>query len=207
MRKRLPKGLYAILDLDSIGESSILPTAEIFLREGAPILQLRAKEREPQPLLPLCHELRRLTSSYGAFFVMNDSADLALRCGADGVHLGRQDLDAETARKRLGPDFMIGLSTHNLKQVEQANSLFIDYIGFGPIFSTPSKEAPDPVVGVSLLKEAVKRSRHPVVAIGGIHLQNLDAVLTTQPHAIAMIQGLLHPTPSIAVRKILQKLP
>ncbi|MBI4208367.1 MAG: thiamine phosphate synthase [Deltaproteobacteria bacterium] len=206
MKKNLPKGLYAILDLDSIEESSILQTAEIFLREGAPILQLRAKKREPQSLLPLCQELRKLTSGYGAFFVMNDSVNLALRCGADGVHLGSQDLDAQTARKRLGPNFTIGLSTHNLDQVEQANPLSIDYIGFGPIFSTSSKEAPDPVVGTSLLKEAVKRSRHPVVAIGGIHLQNLEAVLAAQPHAIAMIQGLLSPTPSIAVREILKKL-
>ncbi len=206
MKDLFLKKLYAILDLDSMGESLVLEIANVFLKEGGSILQLRTKKKDPLSSLPLSHQLRQLTLNYKALFIINDFLELALRCGADGIHLGQEDLPVPAARAKLGPGQIIGLSTHNLNQIEEANRLPIDYIGFGPVFPTQSKKTSEPAVGLSLLREAMKRSNHPVVAIGGIHLQNLDEVLTAKPHAVAMIQGLLSPPPPLAVQKILQKL-
>lgn len=201
---KLPKGLYAILDLGRTGDRPPLETATLFLEGGGSILQLRAKGRPLSELLPLARQLRALTARYGVPFIVNDSVELAIKSGAAGVHLGQKDLDIRTARKEGGCDLLIGLSTHTREEVERAQELPLDYIAFGPIFPTESKVDSGPPVGVTLLKEVVRKSRLPVVAIGGITPHNLPSVLEAKPHAIALIGGLLTPTPQQGVQAILE---
>ena len=134
--------------------------------------------------------LSEVTKRYGVTFIVNDRLDLALAVEADGVHVGQDDLPVESIRKIAPPDFIVGLSTHNLEQVKEANrGALADYIGFGPVYPTTTKENPDPVTGVGALCEAVKESKLPVVAIGGINPANVEPVLKCKPAGIAVVRA------------------
>jgi thiamine-phosphate pyrophosphorylase len=126
-----------------------------------------------------------------AAFLVNDRADVAALCGADGVHLGQEDLPPEKAQRLLGASSIIGYSTHNREQVIQAARLPVDYIAVGPIFPTATKQDPDPVVGVELIAEARRVTGKPLVAIGGITLENAPAALAAGASAVAVISDLL----------------
>jgi len=138
----------------------------------------------------------------GTLFIVNDRPDIAFASQADGVHLGQDDLPAAEARKLIGTAMLLGLSTHNLKQVAAANDAPVDYIGFGPLFATNSKERPDPVTGPDALKAALAISRHPVVAIGGLNLDRIRR-LQSSPHNVAVIRAVSDaPDPLTAMRAI-----
>jgi thiamine-phosphate pyrophosphorylase len=127
----------------------------------------------------------------GTAVVINDRVDIALVTGADGVHLGQDDLPVTEARRLLGPDAIIGLSTHNLDQVEQARRLPVDYVAFGPIFETATKADHEPVTGARQLRNIRKAVNDiPLVAIGGITPENLISVLENGANSAAMISGL-----------------
>jgi thiamine-phosphate pyrophosphorylase len=156
---------------------------------------LRVKAQLTGPLVELARELSHLTantenSPEKRYLIINDRPDVALLAKADGVHLGQDDLPPKIVRQVLGDNAIIGLSTHNLEQVKRANAENIDYIGFGPIFPTTTKDNASQVVGTKLLADAVRCSRHPVVAIGGISFARLPDVITASPAAIAMISAL-----------------
>ena len=127
----------------------------------------------------------------GGVFIVNDRADVARAVDADGVHVGQDDLPVESARALVGPGKLIGYSTHVLEQVREADRSTADYIAFGPIFPTASKENPDAVVGLEGLAEARKATRKPLVAIGGITLENARAVIEAGADSVAVIRGLL----------------
>jgi thiamine-phosphate pyrophosphorylase len=169
----LPSGLYAIVDGSAARPPLDLVAA--FVRGGAAVVQLRLKQVGAGELVRLAREARNVCAGK-ALLLINDRPDVARVAEADGVHLGQEDLPSDAARVILGPRALIGVSTHSDAEIDAAQSA--DYIGFGPIFATPSKPGaslPEPH-GIDGLRRAVQRSRVPVVAIGGITAANARAV-------------------------------
>jgi thiamine-phosphate pyrophosphorylase len=171
---------YAITDQASALGRSDEEVAFGLLKGGASCLQYRAKKISARQQWETALELRRMTLSFGAFFVVNDRVDLALDSGADGVHLGQDDLPVASARRlarRAGrEDLLIGRSTHSFEQAAEAVEAGADYIGYGPLYATQTKENNVAPVGVQSLREIVRWVSVPVVAIGGIKLDRLDEV-------------------------------
>jgi thiamine-phosphate pyrophosphorylase len=191
---RIVKGLYAILDLDFLGQRGVEPLAfaDALLAGQPGALQLRAKSAGARDTLALLRALKTRASAAGVPLFANDRPDLAILAGCSGVHLGQSDLPLEDAR-RLAPELALGVSTHDLDQLDRALETRPAYVAFGPIFRTLSKRDPEPTVGLGALAEAGRRCRAagiPLVAIGGLTLDNLPSVA---PHADAgaLISALL----------------
>ncbi|HOD70726.1 MAG TPA: thiamine phosphate synthase [Deltaproteobacteria bacterium] len=170
-RRTLSRGLYLILTDPPAGYEAF---AEMAAAEGIPAIQLRYKGDDAGMFLRAARALREITRGTDTLFIVNDRIDIALMSGADGVHLGQKDIPPKEARDLAGERMIIGLSTHTLDQVERSGSEPVDYIGFGPVFPPFSKKDHEPVTGVEALREAALRSRHPVVAIGGITRERLE---------------------------------
>lgn len=192
MASALPAGLYGMLDLSSAppapGTPSILPRhiyGPLF-DAGVGVLQLRMKDASAALMLAVLDEVR-LHRPPGTLLIVNDRLDVALAGGADGVHLGQDDLPLAAARRLCPPGFLIGVSTHNEAQAAAALAQGADYIGFGPIFATGSKRNPDPVVGVERLRAVCASTRTPVVAIGGISLERVPELVAAGARAVAII--------------------
>jgi thiamine-phosphate pyrophosphorylase len=186
--------LYAILDVgDRVSADDAPKAMRALLDGGARTIQLRAKQLPARRLLELARGLCQDAHGRGALFIVNDRPDVALLCGADGVHLGQDDLPAPLVRPWLPAEMMIGVSCHSIADVETALlEGAASYLGFGPVFLTRSKESPDPVVGLDGLAQACRRAAQvPVVAIGGIQRDNIAAVLAAGAHGAAMISALL----------------
>ena len=183
--------LYAILDTSLRPELSPAAILEPLLRAGVKVIQYRHKEPFHSAHFEQCAALARWVHSFGGEFIVNDRADVAKLCGADGVHLGQDDLPPDKARLFLGKGSMIGFSTHNLEQARQAVSLPVDYIAIGPVFPTTSKKEPDPVVGLGVVAQVRSLTTLPLVAIGGITLENAPAVVQAGANAVAVIGDLL----------------
>ena len=199
MRTFLRHGLYLILTDPRDGYETLCRWA---VEAGLPAVQLRYKGHNEREHLALARALRQITKGTGTLFIVNDRPDIALVSQADGVHLGQDDLPVAEARQLIGPIMLLGLSTHNLKQVAAANAAPVDYIGFGPLFATLSKAQPDPVTGPGALKAALSVSRHPVVAIGGLNLERIRP-LQAHPHNAAVIRAVSDaPDPLAAMRAI-----
>lgn len=172
--------LYAITDQASALGRSDEEVALGLLKGGATCLQYRAKKVSARQQWDTAIELRRLTLAYHALFIVNDRVDLALDCGADGVHLGQDDLPIASARrlaKRMDrEDLLVGRSTHSPEQAAEAEKSGADYIGYGPLYATQTKENNVPPVGAASLRDIVRWTSVPVVAIGGIKLAQLKEV-------------------------------
>ncbi|HXK17455.1 MAG TPA: thiamine phosphate synthase [Polyangiaceae bacterium] len=169
------RGLYPIVDLDTLAQRSVavFPFAEAILTARPPLLQLRAKHQAPRVVLELLTQLKPLCARAGTLLFANDRPDLALLAEVDGVHVGQDDLPVEAVR-RLPGRLRIGVSTHNEKQLSQALALRPDYVAYGPIFATASKEHADPALGLLALARAAELARVagiPLVAIGGLTLE------------------------------------
>jgi thiamine-phosphate pyrophosphorylase len=197
-KPRLGRGFYGIADV-SVLRSRGLGLEEgllALLASGAPIVQLRWKGAPAGELLEAARKLVSLCDAAGALSIVNDRVDVAIASGAGGVHLGQDDLPLASARGMLREGALIGVSTHDLRQVEQAVAAGADYIGFGPVFSTSTKDNPDPVVGIEGLRETVGlvSGRLPVVAIGGIDLSRVLTVARAGADLAAVISEVLgHP--------------
>jgi thiamine-phosphate pyrophosphorylase len=169
---------------------------EELLQAGATLIQYRDKSDNPQRLLHYSQELRRITKGR-ATFIINDRVDLCLASDADGVHLGQDDLSPIAARKifaasRLRDNpLLIGFSTHNLEQVQEADTMPVDYVAIGPVFATASKANPDPVVGLEGVRRAREATGKPLVAIGGITRSNCRQVREAGADSVAVISDLL----------------
>jgi thiamine-phosphate pyrophosphorylase len=186
--------LYGIVDNSAAPGRTHLEIAAALLGAGVGVLQLRDKAASDAELRRSVEELLPLVRAAGAELILNDRLDLATEFEGVGVHLGQADADPSEARRKLGADALIGWSTHDLLQVEAAQSLPLDYLGFGPIFSATGKHlspgderAPMGPRGTTNLAEAVRTSALPIVAIGGINEVNLDDVLRTGVQLIAAI--------------------
>lgn len=190
MVRSIPR-LCAIIDAAQIAERSPAAVAEILLSAGVRLIQYRDKRASSRELFQNSREIAVQVRGTDTIFIVNDRADVARAVKADGVHVGQDDLLVELARRVLGPAKLIGYSTHLLAQVVEADRSSADYIAFGPIFPTQSKENPDPVVGPEGLSEARRRTRKPLVAIGGITVQNARAVIQAGADSVAVISDLL----------------
>lgn len=184
-------GLYVIIT------NPVLPyrkIAEICANNEIRFLQLREKNLTDHEILQAAFEIHDVLKGSNTSLMINDRLDLAMACRACGLHLGQEDMPFELAEKVLGKkrcEMLMGLSTHNLKQLEDAQQTNADYLGFGPVFPTTSKEKPDPVVGLENLKKAVELSQKPLVAIGGIFPHNLEAVLDAGAKNICLLRYLM----------------
>jgi thiamine-phosphate pyrophosphorylase len=168
------RGLYPIVDLDTLAKRNVSPLtlANAVLTARPAVLQLRAKRQTPRQVLSLLRELKPLCRAAGTLLFANDRPDLALIAGVDGVHVGQDDVPVAEVR-RLSATLRVGVSTHDERQLEQALAERPDYVAFGPIFSTVSKELADPEVGLARLAHAAELARAagvPLVAIGGLTL-------------------------------------
>jgi thiamine-phosphate pyrophosphorylase len=189
LRRRLSSALVYLVtpanpragDLDEL-----LPRV---LQAGVDVVQLREKQMEAGPLLGYCEIVRRRTSEFGALFVVNDRVDVALAAGADGVHLGQDDLPPGEARRQLGPVPLIGLSTHSEAQFLAALAAGADYAAVGPVFSTPTKPG-RPAVGLDLVGFSADRADRPVFAIGGVNSANLPAVMEAGARRVAVVRAI-----------------
>jgi len=160
------------------------------LKGGVKWVQHRDKVRSKREIYEKTVRLRRLTKDFKALFIVNDYVDIAFCVNADGVHLGQDDLPLKEARRILGKKKIIGISTHNLKQAIEAERDGADYIGFGPVFQTMTKDAGEPK-GIDMLREIKTKVKIPVVAIGGINLENIMSVLNTGIDAVAVTSAIL----------------
>jgi thiamine-phosphate pyrophosphorylase len=198
----LPYGIYAIVDGSAAHRPIDLVGA--FVRGGAAVVQLRLKEAGAGELLRVAREARKLCAGR-ALLIVNDRPDVARLAEADGVHLGQEDLPWQAARAILGPAACIGVSTHSDAEIDAAQGA--DYIGFGPIFATTSKPGSSlpPPHGPEGLRRAVLRSRAPVVAIGGIGVENAPEMARVGARGVAAIAQLCNaPDPEAATRAMVE---
>jgi thiamine-phosphate pyrophosphorylase len=189
---------YPILDVSCFPTVELLLTAaEQLLNAGAEIIQYRDKLSDSGTVVVQARALRELCSRTGMSkpheikLIMNDRADLCLAAGCDGVHLGQDDLLPESARKIIGQERWLGVSTHNPQQVIKADNTSADYVAIGPVFATASKANPDPVIGLEGVRQARSLTQKPLVAIGGITRENCRSVIEAGADAVAVISDLI----------------
>jgi thiamine-phosphate pyrophosphorylase len=183
--------IYAILDVGALGERSPAKAAALLADSGIETIQLRAKALPDRHLYTLAEECRRAVDGSGAALWIDDRPDVAAAVGADGVHLGQRDLPPAEARKVVGPECRIGLSTHDDQQLAAAAAdPDVDLVAVGPVFPTASKAAPDPVVGLSFVRRARAATAKLLVAIGGIDADNLAEVLAAGADEVAVLSAL-----------------
>jgi len=186
----LPR-LYPIVDASCFREyAALFAASEDLAAAGCTLLQYRDKSGNARQMLDQARELRaRLGPSIK--LIMNDRADLCLAADFDGLHIGQDDLSPESARRIIGPDRWLGLSTHNPEQLAEADKTSADYLAIGPVFATASKANPDPVVGLEGLRRARELTCKPLVAIGGITRSNARSVIDAGADSVAVISDLL----------------
>jgi thiamine-phosphate pyrophosphorylase len=199
--------LYVILDAALLPSDPIELTKKL-LDAGARLFQYRNKTSSSRELLHASQALCLTVRQRGGTFLVNDRADIAHLAGANGVHLGQGDLGVSAARKVVGKDCLIGLSTHNLQQFNAAIESCVDYIAIGPIFPTSGKQNPDPVVGIDFIRTVRKLTTKPIVAIGGITLERTRQVLDAGADSVAVISDILKARkPADRARQYLQTIP
>jgi thiamine-phosphate pyrophosphorylase len=190
-RARFPGGLYALCDDSVRGELPLGQKARLALDGGARVVQLRMKRTPPRDALSALRAVLELTRARGALCLVNDRVDLALIGGADGVHLGDEDLPVQEARRLLGSTALIGRTARQLDGIEAARGAGADYVGLGPIFPTGTKTVGHPPLGVDTLRAIAATSPLPIVAISGITAGNIAEVAAAGAHAAAVASDLL----------------
>jgi thiamine-phosphate pyrophosphorylase len=155
---------------------------------GAGMIELRDREHPRNAVERSGHTFRRLANTYGALFIVNDDPHLALELRADGVHVGQDDMDPAEARKIMGPDAIIGLSTHSREQIEAAAKQPVDYISVGPVWETPTKEG-RPATGLEVIGIAAEIAETPWFAIGGIHTENAGEVVSAGAERLCVVRA------------------
>ena len=182
--------LYGILDMGYVEPSETLRVAKEMLEGGVEILQLRAKKLRQPDVLALARPLAPLCRRFEVPFIINDHPEIVAESGADGVHIGQDDMAVEKAREIMGSGKIVGLSTHSVLQAKSALDEKPDYIGFGPLFSTPTK--PDyTAIGTSKIKDVHRCVSLPIYCIGGIKLENLPKVIAAGAQRAVVVSGIL----------------
>lgn len=200
------KPLYAILDTDVLAARGLAPleVCDVWLAGGIQLIQLRAKALSSGAMLSLAEALLQRTRAAGAHLIINDRADIAAMCGADGVHVGQDDLSPEDVRRVVGDDAVVGVSTHTDAQVEAAVTKYVSYVAVGPVFGTHTKATGYDAVGLDLVQRAsvvVHAAGLPLVAIGGIDAGRAQSVLQAGADSVAVISDLVgHTLPETITR-------
>lgn len=183
--------LYAILDLGTVAPDAALETAGRLLAAGVDVLQLRAKQSSESEIAALARALAPRCRAAGVPFILNDHPHLVPETGADGVHIGQDDGPLDVARRAAGEGKIVGRSTHSIEQARAAWSEGADYIGFGPLFATPTKPDYAPI-GLADIAVVQSESPVPVFCIGGIKRENLPVVYDAGARRAVIVTGLLH---------------
>ncbi len=200
----LPTPLYVVLDRGAAADRDLLPLLDAVLAGGCRVVQLREKIMPLSDLYPVALALRRRCREAGCLFIVNDRVDLALAVEADGVHVGQDDLPAREARRLLRPGMILGVSTHDESQARRARDDGADYVAVGSMFPTGSKTG-FRLVGPDLLRRVRPEIRVPLVAIGGITVDNVAEVIRAGADAVAVISAVCaSPDPAAAARRFLE---
>ena len=200
----LPTPLYVILDRGPAGTGDLGRLLDAVLEGGCRVVQLREKAMQPSELFPLAQTLRRRCREAACLFIVNDRVDLALAVEADGVHVGQEDLPAREARRLLRPGMILGVSTHDEGQARHARDDGADYIAVGSMFPTGSKPG-FRLVGPDLVRRVRGEISQPIVAIGGITVDNVGEVVEAGADAVAVISAVCAAgDPAAAVRRFLE---
>ena len=170
-------------------EAAAASAVEPALRGGADLIQLRDKTAGDDDIVRAGRELRALCSGHGALFLVNDRPDLALACEADGVHVGQDDMPVDDARRIVGPDRIVGTSTHSPEQVDAADASDADYYAVGPVFETPTKEG-RPATGWDLIGYAAGRATKPWFAIGGMDAETASAAGAAGAERVVVVRAI-----------------
>lgn len=181
--------LYAVTDRSWTGKKTLAEQVEAALKGGVTCVQLREKELDSAAFLAEAKEIQTLCRSYGVPFLINDNVEIALACGADGVHLGQKDMDAAEARERLGKERIIGVSARSVEQALAAEKAGASYLGTGAVFGTATKKDARPI-DRETLKAICNAVSIPVVAIGGIHKGNLAKLAGTGVDGAALVSAI-----------------
>ncbi len=183
--------LYAVTNL-KIKDDSIIEKIDSAYRGGVDIVQLRSKVLTDSELIRLGLKIKKISARHGKIFIVNDRIDIAAACHADGVHLGQDDLSIKTAKtilRRIDENILVGKSTHCVRQAIEAEKEGSDYIGVGPVFSTPTKPSVLPV-GLRFIKDVTPQIEIPYFAIGGIDENNLNDVLSAGASRVAVVRAI-----------------
>lgn len=184
-------------DIDWIVEEAV--------KGGATMVQLREKDCSTREFIELAAKLKETLKPLGIPLLINDRIDVALAVDADGVHIGQSDMPYKTARALLGPDKIIGLSVENMEDIRVANELDVDYVGISPVYSTHTKTDTAAPFGLEGLREAVKLSIHPTVAIGGMNMKTAKDVMACGTDGIAVVSAIVSAdSPCEAARNLLE---
>ena len=197
------RGLYLVTDRDLCGQKSLENVIMKAVRGGVAYVQLREKEISTRQFVEEALRIRQLLEPYKIPLIINDRVDVALACGADGVHIGQEDMPYATARSLLGAKTIIGLSVETWEDVEEGQKLDVDYIGVSPVFATPTKTDTKGAWGLAGLAKIKAFSRHPIVAIGGINESNAAAVVKAGAECLALVSAICAADdPEAAARKL-----
>lgn len=185
------KGLYLVTDESALLGKDLLCSVEQAIRGGVAAVQLREKTATTRAFVEKALEVKAITDRYGVPLIINDRIDVALACGAAGVHIGQSDMHYAMVRSLMPEGTIIGLSVENMEQVVEANGFDVDYIAASPVFSTPTKSDTLVEWGLAGVSEIRRASRHPLVAIGGIGVSNIATVSAAGADSIAVVSAVL----------------
>lgn len=179
-------GFYLVMTDPVVGYAKC---AEAAVKAGVRIVQLRMKHASREEILREAREVRRVTAGTGTLFIVNDDPLIASEAGADGVHVGQDDMAPDEVRSRYPDLRIVGLSTHNPDQVRASVTQPVDYIGVGPVYATPTKDIPDPTLGLETMGRMIAAAAHPAVAIGGIDAVRLPDVIAAGARNFAVVRA------------------
>ena len=195
-------GFYLVITNPVVGYAKC---AEAAVGAGVKIIQLRMKHAAREDVVREAREMRKATEGTDTLFIVNDDPSIAAEVGADGVHVGQDDMAPDEVRARYPDLRIVGLSTHNVAQACASTTQPIDYIGVGPVYATPTKDIPDPTLGLQTMGEMIAAAAHPAVAIGGIDASRLPDVLAAGARNFAVVRAVCHsPDPYSAIRALQQ---
>lgn len=203
MRPAFDLSVYLVLDPGLCGDRGMVETARLAVAGGATMVQLRDKGAGTASLVATGRALQAALAGTGAKLIVNDDVEAALAIGADGVHVGQEDTAAQTARARIGPDRILGLTVDTPREAARAEPALVDYIGCGPVFATPTKPDHKPAVGFEGLAAQIAAGRVPAVAIGGLKAGHVAAALAAGAKGVAVVSAICgQPDPAAAARAL-----
>ncbi|OPY89276.1 MAG: Thiamine-phosphate synthase [Syntrophus sp. PtaU1.Bin208] len=188
--QRRTEGLYLVTDRGLCGQRDLEEVVSLAVKGGAAWVQLREKDLPTRPFVEEARRVKKILAPLGVPLIINDRLDVVLASEADGIHIGQEDMPYEIARRLLGPEAIIGLSVETWEDVEQAQSLDVDYLGISPVFATPTKTDTKEPWGLEGISRIRAFSRHPLVAIGGISPANAAAVILAGADCIAVVSAI-----------------
>jgi thiamine-phosphate pyrophosphorylase len=201
--KKVDWSIYVITDRRVAGDRSILDVVRAAVQGGASVVQLREKTATTREMVELGQALHEITRQAGIPLIVNDRLDVALAIGAEGVHVGHDDMPVSLARRLIGPDLILGASPETLEEARQMERDGADYLGVGDVYGTPSKSDAGAPIGVEGLAEVIRAVSLPVVAIGGITLENAGPVIQAGAAGVAVISAVVGaPDPEAAARRL-----